>query len=243
MAESNIITGQYVRISQVQANVGERILARLIDYAILFVYLMCSFYVVDHFYLARLSGLSVILFFAVVYIPLLFYSLLCEVFNNGQSIGKKIMKIRVVKLDGSVPTLGSYLLRWLLYLVDVPLTSGLGIIVVLVTKNGQRLGDLAAGTMVVKEKNYRKIHISLDEFYYLSDDYRPVFPQAADLSLEQVNVITKTLYSRNKGREAHVSQLSQKIRKVLSIPAAANDNEQFLQVLLRDYQYFSMQIV
>ena len=95
------------------------------------------------------------------------------------------MNIRVVKLDGSTPSIGSYLLRWLLFIVDGPLTSGLGIFVILLTKNNQRLGDLAAGTMVIKEKNYRKIHVSLDEFDYLMKNYRPVYPQSADLSLEQ----------------------------------------------------------
>ena len=81
------------------------------------------------------------------------------------------MNIRVVKLDGS-PSIGSYLLRWLLFIVDGPLTSGLGIFVILLTKNNQRLGDLAAGTMVIKEKNYRKIHVSLGRIR-LSDEELP----------------------------------------------------------------------
>ena len=52
--------------------------------------------------------------------------------------------------------------------------------------------------MVIKEKNYRKIHVSLDEFDYLTQNYHPVYPQSADLSLEQVNVITRTLESSEK---------------------------------------------
>ena len=60
------------------------------------------------------------------------------------------------------------------------------------------MGDLAAGTMVIKEKNYRKIHVSLDEFDYLTQNYQPTYPQAADLSLEQINVITRTLQSGKK---------------------------------------------
>lgn len=78
-------------------------------------------------------------------------------FNHGQSFGKKLINIRVVKVDGSTPSIGSYLLRWLLFPIDGPITSGLGLLVVLLNKNNQRLGDLAAGTMVIKEKNYRKI--------------------------------------------------------------------------------------
>ena len=81
---------------------------------------------------------------------------------------QKLINIRVVKVDGSTPSIGSYLLRWLLFPIDGPITSGLGLLVVLLNKNNQRLGDLAAGTMVIKEKNYRKIHVSLDEFDYLT---------------------------------------------------------------------------
>ena len=80
----------------------------------------------------------------------------------------------------------------------VPLPVVFGLLVVLLNKNNQRLGDLAAGTMVIKEQNYRKIHVSLDEFDYLTQNYHPVYPQSADLSLEQVNVITRTLRDSEK---------------------------------------------
>lgn len=69
------------------------------------------------------------------------------------------------------------------------------------------MGDLAAGTMVIKEKNYRKIHVSLDEFDYLTKDYRPTYPQASDLSLEQINVITRTLQSGKKDVHAALPPL------------------------------------
>lgn len=74
------------------------------------------------------------------------------------------------------------------------------------------MGDLAAGTMVIKEKNYRKIHVSLDEFDYLTKDYRPTYPQASDLSLEQINVITRTLQSGKKDRTRHIASLAKKCR-------------------------------
>lgn len=86
--------------------------------------------------------------------------------------GKNLMNIRVVKADGSTPGISSYLLRWLLFPIDSLLTGGFGLLVVLLTKNSQRMGDLAAGTMVIKETNYRKIHVSLDEFDYLTKDYQ-----------------------------------------------------------------------
>ena len=151
------------------------------------------------------------------------------------------MNIRVVKVDGSTPTVSSYLLRWLLFIIDGPLTSGLGIFVVLLTKNNQRLGDLAAGTMVIKEKNYRKIHVSLDEFDYLTKNYHPVYPQSADLSLEQVNVITRTLESGEKERARRITALAKKVQSLLSITPREGNQEKFLQTVLRDYQYYALE--
>ena len=55
-------------------------------------------------------------------LPMLLYHLLFEVFNNGQSIGKASLRIRVVKLDGSQPDLGSLLIRWLLRILDITFT-------------------------------------------------------------------------------------------------------------------------
>lgn len=66
--------------------------------------------------------------------------------------------------------------------------------------------------MVIKEKNYRKIHVSLDEFDYLTQNYHPVYPQSADLSLEQVNVITRTLESSEKDRARRITALAKKYR-------------------------------
>ena len=112
---------------------------------------------------------------------------------------------------------------------------------VLLTKNSQRMGDLAAGTMVIKEKNYRKIHVSLDEFDYLTKDYRPTYPQASDLSLEQINVITRTLQSGKKDRTRRIASLAKKVQELLSITPHDSNPENFLQTILRDYQYYALE--
>ena len=241
MAESTIITGQFVRISQTPASIGERFLALVIDSVLLAVYLIGMSSLLTKLNIHASSGLSFFFLFLFLYLPALCYSLLCEVFNRGQSLGKRLLNIRVVKADGSTPSLSAYLLRWLLFIIDVPLTSGLGVVIILLTKNSQRLGDLAAGTMVIKEKNYRKIQVSLDEFDYLTKNYRPVFPQATDLSLEQVNVITKTLASGEKDRLRRIGQLAAKVRTLLAVTPEGMNDEHFLNTLLRDYQYYALE--
>lgn len=241
MAESTIITGQFVRISQTPASIGERMLALIIDYFFLFIYVIGFSVTLSYLRIHAYSGFSFFFLFVIVYLPVLCYSLLCEVFNRGQSLGKRLLNIRVVKADGSTPSLSSYLLRWLLFPIDLPITGGLGVIVILLTKNHQRLGDLAAGTMVIKEKNYRKIQVSLDEYDYLTKGYHPVYPPAADLSLEQVNVINKTLSSGSKDRARRIRQLADKERTLLSIKQTEGSDEKFLQTLLRDYQYYALE--
>lgn len=243
MAESTILTGQFVRINQVPASVGDRIVAALVDYTFMFIYLLSTFYIINEAIPHLQTSIENIVFFLVIYIPLIGYPLLMEVFNNGQTLGKMLLGIRVVKADGSTPTLANYLMRWLLLPIDVPFTSGLGVVVMLLNKSNQRLGDLAAGTIVVKEKNYKKIQVSLDEFDFLTENYQPTFPQAADLSLEQINVINKTLDTPREKRFRLVAQLAQKIRERLSIPPSGLNDEQLLETLIRDYQYYALEII
>ena len=103
------------------------------------------------------------------------------------------------------------------------------------------MGDLAAGTMVIKEKNYRKIQVSLDEFDYLTKGYHPSFPSAADLSLEQINVISKALELHHKDRTRHIAQLASKVRTLLSVDQTNINDEKFLQTVVRDYQYYALE--
>lgn len=232
---ADIITGQYVKITQTPASIGERMAAQLIDWVVMLAYFFLSRYFFD---MAGLYSSSLILLFTIL--PILFYSLLCEVFNNGQSLGKRIMKIRVVMKDGSTPTLGSYLLRWLLWTVDGPTLSFLGVLVILINRHNQRLGDLAAGTMVVRLNSYSRLQVSLDEFRHLSPNYRPTYPQAADLSLEQVNLMSKTLELDMD--DPRISALAAKVRQTLGIQTIHERSDvSFLWQLVRDYQYYALE--
>lgn len=234
----DIITGQYVRIEQTPASIGTRLLALLIDDTLIAVVLV-GLSTLDR--MLKLTGAAETAVILLALAFLAFYSLLCEVLNNGQSVGKRLMHLRVTRVDGSEPTIGSYLLRWLLYPVDVGSGGAIGLISALATKNHQRLGDLAAGTVVIKEQDYHHLHVSLDEFAYVSEDYRPTYVQAADLSLEQVNVITRTLDTRGKDRDDRILQLSRKIIGTLRLPADTRPGEPLLQTLLRDYQYYALE--
>ena len=242
MSETNIVTGQYVQISQSPASIGERMLAQMIDAFILFVYAFgmgLLIYNTDDYLNDKLQLYSA--FF--VFLSVLFYSFYMELFNHGQSLGKMIMRIRVVKKDGTTPGIGDFFMRWLLQFIDIGF-SFVGVAIILLTKNSQRLGDLAAHTMVIKINNYHKIQVSLDEFSYLDRNYKPVYPQAEDLSLNQIEVIQRTLNADyGSDRERRIATLAPKVREHLGISDTRTGNEKFLYTIIRDYQHYSLEMV
>ena len=235
MAESGIITGQYVRIQPTVASVGDRIFAQLIDWGVLLAYIaLLTWFVVE----TNISGWVV----ATLYLfPLLFYTLICEVLNQGQTLGKMVLNIRVVKMDGSMPTLGAYLMRWMLWLIDGPATSFVGLVAMILNRNNQRLGDMAAGTVVIKKQKYKKIQISLDEYDYLAKNYTPRYPQASDLSLEQIEIITRAISTQRDGFDLRLNQLAKKVQQKFNIERKEANDLAFLQRIVRDYQYYALE--
>lgn len=80
------------------------------------------------------------------------YYILFELVWRGQSPGKRALKIRVVRTDGSAITLTESIIRNLIRIVDfLPAFYGLGVVTMFVNENARRLGDLAARTLVVYE--------------------------------------------------------------------------------------------
>ena len=235
MTNSGIITGQYVRIQPTAASVGDRIFAQLIDWGVILAYIaLLTWFVIE----TESEGWVV----GCLYLfPILFYTLFCEIFNQGQTLGKMCLKIRVVKMDGSMPTLGAYLMRWMLWLIDGPATSFVGLVAIILTQNNQRLGDMAAGTVVIKKQKYKKIQISLDEYDYLAKNYTPRYPQAADLSLEQIEIITRAISSQSKDFNLKLGQLSKKVQQKLNIEKKEANDLAFLQRVVRDYQYYALE--
>ncbi|WP_322790508.1 RDD family protein [Tenacibaculum tangerinum] len=158
MDHFQIETAQNIAIKQNVAHVTTRIGSYVID--LLFI---IGYYIIIILIMEMLDipiSMEYMSLYALLGLPVFFYSLLFEVLMNGQTPGKYFNDIRVVKLDGSKPTFGSYLIRWLLRFVDFTLASGsVAVLTILLNGKGQRLGDIAAGTTVISEKkNYFKRH-------------------------------------------------------------------------------------
>ena len=173
----------------------------------------------------------------IVALPVALYDLICEWLLNSRSIGKLVMEIRVVMLDGSQPGLGAYLIRWLLRIIESVLFFGGVVPVITVAANGkgQRLGDIAAGTTVVKLKP--AVSLSAILARPLPDTYRVQFPDVRSLSDRDINVVRDVL---QQGDGHVLTRTADKIREVTGIQSELNSRV-FLETVLDDYQFITTQ--
>jgi uncharacterized RDD family membrane protein YckC len=155
----SIETPELVGIDMPVAGIGSRFVALLVDYLIWTVVFIAFFIlvaVVDPS-LSTFSKMGEKWATAVfVFIPFLLYwgyFTLFEAFWNGRTPGKRVAKIRVIQRSGRGIGLFESLTRNFLRIVDqFPFVYVVGVISIMVTKQHQRLGDLAAGTLVVHER-------------------------------------------------------------------------------------------
>lgn len=231
-----INTAQNVTIENTIASVGERILAHILDYIFFGVY----YFTVTMIGIYVFHGANPI-YYLFFFLPLLFYDLVFELAFKGQSLGKMIMKIRVVKIDGTETTLASFFIRWIFRIVDTLTTYGIvATITTIINGKGQRIGDIVAGTMLVSTRGKTSIDQTL--FMNLGNDYKPTFTELSMLTDSDVNIIKEALqyYYLNKKKEMAVKVVNKTkiaIEKKLSVqsglPAFA-----FLETILRDYNYY-----
>lgn len=144
------------------------------------------------------------------------------------------MKIRVVQFDGSQPTIGNFILRWILRPIDNFFYGGVAIISIAVTKRNQRVGDLAAGTIVMKIKD--KVTLLEITQFISQEKYTPKYCNTNLLSQAQINVIKETLkkYATNGDVEL-LSELAIKVSLILKTESNTYDYR-FLYDVVKDYE-------
>ena len=200
-----------------------------------------------------------------LFLPVLLYHAVMEITMNGQSVGKRIMGIRVVNEIGGRPGISQFLIRWLLRVSDVwivviililasnedftsnPETAFIilaalaflitDIVLVVSSKKGQRIGDILAKTILIRINTKGNIEDTV--FVEVADSYVPSFPQIMQLSDKDINAIKHILKTaRMKGNLKIAAAAGEKIKTHLGIETAMPPFE-FLEVLLKDYNYLS----
>lgn len=229
MYNVGIDTTQNVRVEYNVASIGDRIVATLLDYLFFAAYFFLIYLLNSAFNFINGWGIG-----ALISLPVLLYDLVLELLYDGQSYGKMIMKIKVVKIDGSRPGIGSYLLRWLFRIIDTRILAGVvAIVTILINGKGQRLGDIAAKTTVIKTTE--KLSLRDTILGQVDEGYEVVFPQVAQLSDKDINIINEVLnYGLNTQNWKTIDQLADKVKQTMEVKTNLN-NVQFLRTVVKDY--------
>ncbi|MEL1244097.1 RDD family protein [Flavobacterium sp. DGU11] len=247
MSELSITTTQNVNINFNTASAGDRMLAYLLDLVIWIAYYIVIFVVIFEVtgfndYLSEFDPWSQRAVYMFFFLPVMLYTLVLESLMEGQTLGKRIMKIKVIKIDGYQAGFGDYLIRWLFRLIEVtPPFSVVGIICLMVTGKTQRLGDLAAGTAVISLKNDITInHTILKE---INDTYIPVYPLVIKLSDNDVRIIKETYEASIRATDFEmISKLQDKVEAVTGIRSVSANATAFIDTILNDYNFYTQRM-
>jgi uncharacterized RDD family membrane protein YckC len=240
-----IKTSQNVAIDYEPAGLGNRLLAGILDLLFKIGYLITIFIILGfssyYFRKSYSNSVTLAVYYLLTILPVFFYDFLFEVFMHGQTLGKKIMKIKVVKLDGTQPSVGSYLLRWLIRLLEIDMCEGLiAIVCIAASKNSQRLGDMAAGTTVIRIKPAVTLQDTILQ-QKIYEAYKPAFKQVALLNDADIQLV-KDVYDfyTQTGHTESLSKLAAKIKSKIGVVTTMKDGE-FIATVLKDYNYYQLE--
>lgn len=273
MPTLSIQTDQNVNLDLITASAGERVIAALIDYAVIFVYYWLISRVgvevaLDKVFDGNENATSYILESLIFVIPFVFYDIIFETLSGGRSLGKMILKLRVVKLNGEAAGFTEYFIRWMFRVIDIyahflivimlsqfsSLTAVVGILTMVVffpglpaiisvarSKSGQRIGDMMAGTVITKVKQTTSLSDTI--LLNTKKNYKVVYKNALKLSDRDVRLIKETLEYYSKTTDPkYIKKLSGKAQEFLDIEKKEGMSDiKFLRTLMKDYNHLAVE--
>ena len=243
MQTIEIRTTQNVTIEYELASLRDRILAYFIDFMIVMVAYAILVAILSATIQAVINSSGLNANFVYYLLPMflfIFYQLFMEIFNNGQSIGKKALNVKVIRLDGKEPGLSDYLLRAVLLIVDTWFCFGVvASLLIGSTAKRQRFGDLTANTTVVRLQS--KLQISLNDVLKIDSlhAYEPQYPEIRQMREKDMlmikNAIARYQKHPNKAHREAISELIDRLVSLLELEERPRNGIEFLKTLIRDY--------
>lgn len=227
-----------------------RMFAYCLDALVMYLYYILSYRLFG--YLESSAGREWIMIISGL--PVLVYYPLMEIMTNGQTVGKRIMGIRVVTLEGGQASTSQYLLRWMFRTADFPIWiffaiiqgalpwySSIfifsGIACVVISDKSQRIGDIVAGTIVIFTRTKSSWQDTV--FTEVEAGYKPRYPEVMQMSDKDLNSLKMIIVSVKKTNNHDLAfRISERIKSKLNIQGD-QDALDFLETLLKDYNYYS----
>jgi len=253
MALVKLDTGFNIEVDFAISPFHKRLFAWIIDLMVCWLYIkiMATLFDLPSFFILianwNIQGL-------LISAPVAFYHLISEIAFNGRSLGKMAMNIKVITAEGGQPSLGQYLLRWSFRMLDFPVfilglllyqelplwtfpLLFLGLFCVILTPMSQRIGDLVAGTIIIDLKNRTSWEDTV--FKEVESTYQPRYPQVMQLSDRDVNTLKSIIENVKKKNDYDLSmRIAERIKSKLKMNSD-QDSLDFLETLLKDYNYYS----
>lgn len=181
------VSVENVRISLLPATLFQRFAAIAIDIVLVLIVLGLSSLVGFSYFRSGDEWMIVLYCLFFFFLPVLE-----EITFNGRTIGKLCLRLRVVQIDGSAPTVWTLILRYFLLWVDVFGSFGSGLLLIFGTKLHRRWGDLAAGTFVAQSGSNYGNRSPLHAFDDLPD-YERTFSRIDRIDARRAALISRAL--------------------------------------------------
>ncbi len=208
------------------------------------------------------DNVSITIMLFVIMLPCFLYHLLLPYFWDGKTVGKYMMGIKVINNFGARNGLGALTLRWILFMPNFILLflisfSGLNSILILmlilfvmalpdlvtmaITEKQQRLGDIAANTIVI-EVNYKaNINETFFKEFNTQDNYVVKYPNVILLSDKDVNGLLKLVKNAKNTNLTFLHEIAEKIASKTGIQNTELEYLPFFEILIADYNYLTQQ--
>ncbi len=242
-----IETPEQIDVAYDIAGIGSRFLAALVDHILLALGLAVGCVLValvaDLLQLGFDESIVLTLFGIGVYLALCAYYIFWETIWNGQTPGKRLVGLRMVRTGGRpIGFLGSSIRNFIRLIDFLPVLYGLGIIVMFVDRRSRRLGDLAAGCIAIRERR----PVTLDTLAAPAVDVAPLpaatsitIPNLHALKREDYDIVQEFLLRRAalsaEARRKLSQQLVDGLQLRLGFPVQG-DAETFLQLVAAEYR-------
>lgn len=235
MKNIDITTSQNVTVQYSLASATERVLAFVLDAGILVV----VYFLLRLLFSIFFSSVADLLDYCIAMPVVVLYGLVLEQWNNGQTIGKKVLKLRVIRMDGEPLRFQDSMMRWMFRLLDIyGSLGGVAILSIVSSQYAQRLGDLLANTVVVNLGLNDRLTLEKLLDLHETKNHKITYPQVAKVPEEAMLLVKETLNKWiRQDNDAHADAfhlLVQKMEKELNVKAGENQ-ELFLKTLLKDY--------
>lgn len=250
MSTINFESSQYVSVEFPLANAGHRLLAAMIDMTLFIVYFIVMMAFFGSSLIFSSDSYADLFWLLLIKMPWIFYNPVCEYFMHGQTLGKYIVGIRVVTLNGDRPKLKEVFTRWIFkgdflwisanFLILIWFGMGVvAIAVISLSTYRQRLADVLSNTILIRSKSSNTY--VLNDILSIKDinTHEVLYPQVIRFTDEDMMLIKNTILRLRKYPTPEAirfgKELCDETAHLMGIEPVESKRMEFLQNVLQDY--------